>query len=83
MVSMTKILNDKGEVVQQDSEVNAIYAFWILTAHELLNGRVASYRLNPAPMDSSPEFLQQVGRQLPSWALDILRSHDLLREVSK
>lgn len=59
-----------GRVVETHSSLrDAEIAFWILTAHELKNGRVANLELDTRSCDSvtSPSKLV-----LPSWAKDVL-----------
>jgi hypothetical protein len=53
----------------------ATRAFWILTAHELSNGRTADYTLDTNGCDSV-EMLPRAG--LPGWVADELAKHDLL-----
>jgi hypothetical protein len=67
-----------GKVVESHNTLaDSTRAFWLLTAHELKNGRVADYTLDTKTCDS----VQMLPRSsLPDWAADELAKHDLLRD---
>ncbi len=67
-----------GKVVESHSTLGAATrAFWILTAHELMNGRVADYEFDTMTCDT----VQCLPRtSLPDWAADELAKWDLLED---
>jgi hypothetical protein len=67
-----KIVNaSTGKATEHsDNACGAVYALLILSAHELKNGRVANYRIEPAT-EVDPKMVQS----LPTWARE-----ELLRE---
>jgi hypothetical protein len=68
------VIKDKsGRVVERHPyEAAMLRAFWILTAHELKNGREAQYTMHPAPVTTAPELLP-----LQSWVVYVLKEEGL------
>ena len=55
-------------------------AFWLLTAHELKNGRIADLTLTgKSACAPSVCFPDECVPALPEWAMEILKAHDLWR----
>lgn len=65
-----------GKVVETHETLSAATrAFWVLTAHELKNGRVADLELDTKTSDCIPA-LPRAG--LPDWAADVLAPYGLV-----
>lgn len=66
----------KERVVEtQETLGAATKAFWILTAQELKNDRVADYTMDTRTEDSVRLMRRS---ELPAWAADVLAKYDLL-----
>jgi hypothetical protein len=67
-------LDDEGThlVERFDSPYQAQRGLWIFTAHELKNGRKPNYSIRP------PVEMEDFNKlNLPDWALEVLKSHEL------
>ena len=79
-------LSNNGKIIEtHEKRRDAEYAFWILTAHELANGRPAAVVLSETkanghqgPVVPATGITPPSQLNLPSWANDGLASHDLL-----
>jgi hypothetical protein len=74
---MSYAIRHEGKVVETHETLRAATrAFWILSAHELKNGRCANLELDTHTCDSvaGPEHCSP---PLPDWATEVLRAHGL------
>lgn len=79
-------LSNNGKSIEKhENRRDAEHAFWILTAHELKNGRHASVVLSETkanghqgPIVAATGITPPSELNLPSWAKNVLAAHDLL-----
>ncbi len=65
-----RVLDGSGHGIESHKSPRAARrAMLIFSAHEIKNGRVADYRIEP-PIDLDPNI---EGLDLPEWALQVLR----------
>lgn len=89
------IVNAKGAGVQHEyCRSSALRAFWILTAHELLNDRSADWYSIEGIPEAKETLVKETEKRtlysddknlptwaLPDWAVEVLEKHGLVRQV--
>lgn len=68
-------IRHNGKTVEtHDNLRSAVRAFWILSAHELKNGRAANLYLNTGSSHGIPDPSEV---DLPDWVREVLKEHGL------